>query len=355
MILRYLLILSVVLVLRGGAFAQSQKSRAVEPTATPQEIDEPVGKQPFTKAKAKQPLTVAPKKEIPTGEGVVINEGETVEGFTIAGGKATIHGRVKGDLHAKSSLVIIEKHGSVEGSLILEDSTLENHSESAVKVKGMESNTALAPTATADIARIEYSKEVAVEKENRPNWFAQQTSIWFLALLCGGLFAVTAPVVTRKVTYEVATEPVRCLIIGGITALVLSMIAVLNANLMHFSIRLLSLAWSPLGFGISVLLLGVVAFSWVCGLNHFGNFVALKMGRADSGALLGRILLGASTLFLVSLILGGTLSSLAVFALLIQGLLAILGMGATVITGFGREPNWLGSYLSQAPRFSGRF
>ncbi len=351
MIKTHLLLLIALSALCGGALAQKQPSAAVSPSAKPQEIDEPVGKTKLKKAQAQKTEAPAPTKSASAEEGIIVKEGEAVEGFTVTDGKAVIRGRVKGDIHATNSKVTIEKKGSVEGSLILENSAVESHAESAVKVKSAD---APSPAVTADIARIEYSKEAAVERENRPNWFAQQSSIWLLALLCGGIFAFTVPVATRKVTEEATAEPVRCLIIGGITALALSMVAVLNANLMHFSIRILSLAWSPFGFGVSVLLLASIAFGWVCGLNHLGGYVANRIGRSEEGTLLGRILLGASALFLASLVLGGVLSPLAVFTLLVQGLLAVLGMGAAIITGFGRDSNWLGSYLSRGHRFNSR-
>ncbi len=335
----------IVLLVLGGiqwCFAQTSKSKAVEPTATPQEINEST-----TKTKETSHTTTAPKPSSETE--VLVKEGETVNGFTVLEGKATIRGKVKGDIHAKESKIVIENKGSVEGSLYLEDSTVENHSASAIRVKGTQ-EAATAP-AVADIARIEYSKEEATPPAPRTSWLVQQFSLALLLVICAGVFAYTAPVATHKVAEEVSAEPVRCLIMGAIAAIALSMVSVLNANLLHFSPHLISLAWSPFGFGLAVLMLGIVAFGWVCGLHHIGNYVANKIGHTDEGTLFGRTLLGAGTLLLFSIVLSGIFSPLAAFALLLQGLVTVLGIGATLITGFGRETNWLGNCLSRRSLF----
>ena len=108
------------------------------------------------------------------------------------------------------------------------------------------------------------------------------------------------------------------------------------------------------GFGLSVVVLGVVAFSWVCGLRHLGNYLAHRTGRESDGTLFGRLAMGMAVLFAMSLVLGGLVPPLAVLGLLLQGLLTVMGLGASIVTGFGREANWLGGYMSRGPRFGRR-
>lgn len=339
MTLRPLFLLVALLALSGGALAQ----KTAKTDAKPQEALAPKEK-PKTEAPS-------PAKKSEARQSIVVKEGESIDGFDLTNGDATVRGRVQGDVHLKDSHLVIEKNGGVDGVVVLDNSSV---SASRGSVKARREDEGLVAPAVADVARIEYPRENVPVATSRPNWFAQQASIWLLALLCGGVFAYASPLATRKTTEEVAAEPARCLIVGGVAALALGMASVLNASLMNFSLRILSLAWSPFGFGASVLILGLIAFGWVCGLNYFGNFVASKIGRNDEGALWGRVALGATALLLASVALGGVLSPLAAFALLAQGLLAVLGLGSAVITGLGREQNWLGSYLSQKQRFTPR-
>jgi hypothetical protein len=327
-----------------------QNGGAVEPSAQPQEINEPAQDHA---AAIQGHSALTPPAQPPThSEGMIIQENEKSGAISVSGMPLTIRGHVDGDVNAENSRILIEPKGSVSGIIRMHGGSLENRSTQSIQVQpnaSRKSESAVSGIATAPLA-----ETAPILAETRPNWFSQQLALLALGLLCGGVFSVTAPAATRRVSNGIALEPARCLIIGGIATLGLGMVSMLNANLMHHSFNLLNLAWSPFGFGISVVMLGAVAFGWICGLRHFGNYLAQRMGKEAEGTLFGRLATGMLALFVCSLLLGSLIPPLGVFALLLQGLLAIMGLGAAVITGFGREANWLGERLHNGPRFRTR-
>jgi hypothetical protein len=301
-----------------------------------------------TSASAGSTVVIAPTETLPTR---IIEEGEKVGDLTLKNEHLLVRGTVEGNITAKSSEITIESNGSVSGSISLDQSTLTNHSTKKTTVK---THAPQDRGVRAGVVHINAKNRTPIGTSNtQNNPFTQQLALLILGLLCGGVLSSTAPHATRRVSNAVALEPARCLIIGGITIVALGMLAMLNANLIH-SVKLFSLAWSPFGFGLSVLMLGVLAFGWVCGLRHFGNYLAQKAGREVDGSIFGRLALGFFAIFVVSLVIGSVIAPVAVLGLLLQGLLTVMGLGASVITGFGREANWLGAMMTRGPRFGNR-
>ena len=292
--------------------------------------------------------TIAPTETLPTR---IIEKGEKVGDLTLKNEHLIIQGEVDGDITAQNSEITIEDSGSVSGSISLDQSKLTNRSTSKATVKTHSSQNA---SVRSGVVHINAQNQIPIGTTNtQSNPFTQQLALLILGLLCGGVLSSTAPHATRRVSNAVALEPARCLIIGGVAIVVLGMLAMLNANLIH-SVKLFSLAWSPFGFGLSVLMLGVLAFGWVCGLRHFGNYLAQKTGKEVDGSIFGRLALGFFSIFVVSLVIGSVIAPVAILGLLLQGLLTVMGLGASVITGFGREANWLGSMMTRGPRFGNR-
>lgn len=284
--------------------------------------------------------------------GVVIEKDKHSKSVTVTSIPLTVKGHIEGDIDASDSTITIEKTGTVSGVIRLSKGTLINHSETPVSVVNAKSHASDSNSTSSGVVHISGANSfVTASSSSSSNWFTQQLALLILGVMCGAVLCTTAPVATRKVSNAVALEPARCLIIGGAVALGLGMITVLNANLLSHSMRLFSLVWSPFGFGLSVLVLGVLAFSWVCGLRHLGNYIASRTGNQSDGTLFGRLALGMAALFLVSLVVGSLLTPLAVLGLLLQGLLTVMGLGATLITGFGREANWLGGRMNRGPNF----
>lgn len=289
-------------------------------------------------------------------EPIVIEKEQHSRAVTVNDVPLIIKGHVEGDITAENSTITIEPTGSVSGVIRMHKGTLTNLSESSVNV-ATASRTSKPQhkdeTLSNEIVHIS-SKNLGVVTTSSSNWFSQQFALLILGLLCGGVLCTTAPVATRKVSNAIDLEPARCLIIGGAVAIALGMLMVFNANLLNSPMHLFNLAWSPFGFGLSVVVLGVVAFSWVCGLRHLGNYIAHRTGRESDGTLFGRLSLGMLALFALSLVVGSLMSPLAVLGLLFQGLLTVMGLGASVVTGFGREANWLGAYMNRGPHFGKR-
>jgi hypothetical protein len=130
------------------------------------------------------------------------------------------------------------------------------------------------------------------------------------------------------------------------------MLSLLNAGLLN--VGALRLAWSPFGFAVAVGTLCVVAFGWITGMRHIGNRFAHRLGRHEDGTLFGRIALGVLACSFVGWLAGSLFSGFQGLVLLGHGLIATLGLGASVITRFGRETNWLGIMLDGGPRFRSR-
>lgn len=318
---------------------QAQQTENVAPKPTPKNE---------TSASAGIPPVIAPTEALPTR---TIEKGEKVGDLTLKNEHLLIRGEVDGDITAKNSEITIEENGSVSGSISLDQSTLTNHSTKKASVKTRAPQEGSVRTG---IVHINTKNQIPIGTTNtQSNPFTQQLALLILGLLCGGVLSSTAPHATRRVSNAVALEPARCLIIGGVAIVALGMLAMLNANLIH-SVKLFSLAWSPFGFGLSVLMLGVLAFGWVCGLRHFGNYLAQKTGKEVDGSIFGRLALGFFSIFVVSLVIGSVIAPVAILGLLLQGLLTVMGLGASVITGFGREANWLGSMMTRGPRFGNR-
>ncbi len=284
-------------------------------------------------------------------EPLIIEKNQHSKSVSVNNMPLIVKGHIDGDIDANNSTVTIESTGAVSGVIRLRKGTLVNHSDNPISVSN--SNTRN-QSVSSEMVHISGQSIGVVTTGSSSNWFSQQLALLILGLLCGGVLCATAPVATRKVSNAIDLEPARCLIIGGAVAIALGMIMVFNANLISSPMRLFSLAWSPFGFGLSVVVLGVLAFSWVCGLRHLGNYVAQRTGRESDGTLFGRLVLGMSVLFAVSLVVGSLLIPLAVLGLLLQGLLTVMGLGASVITGFGREANWLGATIHRGPNFGKR-
>jgi hypothetical protein len=309
-----------------------------EPPSSPQRIDEP--------AMGQTPVTTSPVR-IPVGA-VVINAATTTDNLTVRDHPLVLEGHIRHDVLAINSDVIIRHGATVGGHLVAIGGNV--HNEAADGVKVIEQNSGLAKELTIALmpTTIRVVRPVVPSKED--NWFGGQFGLLVLGLLGGLILMVGAPRATQRVSEGVALSPARSLAVGLLTALGMLVVLAFNERLMHIS--LLGLLWSPFGTLIALVAAMLVGFGWLSGMRYAGDMMARRLGRpVGGGTLYGRIALSLGLFFLANVILGSMSRTLGVASLALECVIAVMGLGAAVVTGFGKETDWLGARLRGESRW----
>jgi hypothetical protein len=140
----------------------------------------------------------------------------------------------------------------------------------------------------------------------------------------------------------VATDRARSLAFGLIAVLLLAPCLMLGAAVVHSP---LGLILSPFVAAFALLCAGLLIYGWLCGMAEVGFLLQRKLG-VRQGSWFAQTTFGLGGFFLVNLILGSVWKSLGVCGLAIEGLVALMGLGAVVISGFGADPHWLSARLN---------
>ena len=192
-------------------------------------------------------------------------------------------------------------------------------------------------------------RESAVE--HKQNWLGGQFALFLLGLLAGGIALVVAPRAAEQTGDTLKQETGRCLVVGVMGAALMLFALCLSYGLMRSPF---GPVWTPIGAGFAGLCLGALAFGWVCSLRYVGQFMARRLNRLTRGGMLLQFGLGLTAFFLACAVLGSISQGLGVVCLLLEFTLALCGLGAALLTGFGADPNWLTARLNGEVRWLSR-
>jgi hypothetical protein len=323
--------------------------RAVEPTAAPQTIDEPADGKP--RVGSEKPVPSAPEWD--GKDTYVLKPGQSVPNLVMRDTPMVLEGHVAGDVLAINSDVTIKPGATVGGSLVAVGGSVHNKAGASVKV--VQQNPEIANLLATNLpeenrvpADVDSRRD---DGENHPhNWFGGQLALLGLGIVGGLILLMIAPRATYQMATMVSLEPARCLVVGGISAAALLVALGFNSLLMHSPLRFF---WTPFSWIVALGAALLLACGWLCGLRFVGDFVARKLGRADSqGRIYTRMALGLGAFFLLNIVLGAIgMCGVGLFA---EFVVALMGLGAFVISGGGKDPDWLGSRLRGETRWFAR-
>ncbi|MCW3097335.1 MAG: hypothetical protein JWL77_2953 [Chthonomonadaceae bacterium] len=324
----------------GKPLHAQENSLPVDPPSTPQRIDDQEGSQP--------PVAVSGTKE-PAGA-VVLNAATTTDSLAVRNRPLVIEGHVRHDVLAINSEVTIRRGATVGGHLVAIGGIVHNDAGDAVKVVEQDpelerslNSAFLAPATIRTSVR-------TTAPQKRDDWLVVQFGLFVLGLLGGLILMVLAPRATQRVSEGIAFSPARSLAVGMLTALGMLVVLAFNGRLMHVSV--IGLLWSPFGTVIALAAAMILGFGWLSGMRYAGDIVARRFGRPTSGgSLYGRIALSLGIFFLANVILGSMSRTLGVASLTLECVIAMMGLGAAVVTGFGKETDWLGARLRGESRW----
>ncbi|HZT41387.1 MAG TPA: hypothetical protein VFA07_04330 [Chthonomonadaceae bacterium] len=282
----------------------------------------------------------------PTEETVTLSKEETKDNLRVDGEKLILEGHVQHDVLAINSDVTIKPGASVGGHLVAIGGHVDDQAHSGINVIQLDpgilsgSNVQAAPLPPpAAPPQVNTPAPAAKPGHHRGSWPGQQFAILLLGMLGGLVLWLIAPRATEQASGTIVQEPARCLVVGGIGAAGMLFAAVADGALMHSPLGLL---WKPFGAVLAFALLVTLAFSWLCGMRFAGDLIARKFGQTSAGHAYGRMALGLLAFFVVNMVLGAWLG---VVGMLVEALLALMGLGALFVTGFGSDPQWLSARL----------
>jgi len=317
---------------------QAQENGApVEPTSAPQRIDDHEGG-----------LTAVARShaEAPAGA-VIINASTTTDSLAVRNRPLVIEGHVRHDVLTINSEVIIRHGATVGGHLVAIGGSVQNDAGSAVKVIEQDAALANDPNIALAPANIKVVRTTAPHKAD--NWFGGQFGLLVLGLLGGVILMILAPRQTQRVSEAIAFSPARSLAVGGLTTLGMLVVLAFNSSLMHLGG--VGLLWSPFGMVLALAAAMVLGFGWLSGMRYAGDLIARRFGRPSGGNLYGRIAFSLGLFFLANVVLGSMSRTLGVASLALECVIAVMGLGAAVATGFGRETDWLGARVRGEARW----
>lgn len=198
------------------------------------------------------------------------------------------------------------------------------------------------------------SPSTARQDKPKEDWAGGQLALMLLGGLAGVLALIVAPRATERTGESLTQEPGRCLVVGvlgsGAMLIGLWFSSGLSRSPFHF-------IWLPFAAGFAGLCLGALAFGWICGMRYIGQKIARRLGRSGGIGMWIQIALGLGAFFLVNAGLGRINQGLGIVGLLLEFSLALAGLGAALLTGFGADQNWLTArmrgekrWLSRTPR-----
>jgi hypothetical protein len=336
----FALVALIMLLLFHTATLQAQQNAG--PAAAPQETNAPEAPKPPSSPEAAAP------------DGIVyIAEGEVLDTVVVRDRPLILLGQVTHDVIAINSPVTIERSGKVGGRVLVTGGSVTNRAGKQVRVVQTDRVTGKAAPVymegtTLLLIPASLTQAAGAGDDPRREWLQGQLALLLVGLVGGLVALIAAPRATQQCATFIALEPARCLVIGGIAAALALVAAGFNAILLNSPVRLL---YAPFGMLVLGLLLLPLAFGWLCGMRYAGDIVARRLGKTGRGGLYSRLALGLTTFFFLNWFLGSLHGFLGACGLLVQFIVALMGLGALIITGFGRDPDWLGARLRGESRW----
>lgn len=353
----------------GAALAQRNDGPPAEPSETPQRIDRPTPTIPMPagapRHKDNEETTSAPapggvlryedtEAAKPENESrpqeqdpLLVRKGETVETVFVKDRPLVLEGTVKHDVIAIDSPVTVERSAKVGGNLAVVGGSVDNKAGDAVHVRILEPE--VLTSANAFTLRPE-TRRAAPSQSERGSNVGSAIALMLLGLVCGLVLLFVAPRSTQQTAALIALEPARCLIIGALGALAGLVVLTVNAGLT----KALGLFYAPFSLIVAIVPAVILVTGWLCSMRYAGDILTRRMGKNDRGSLYPRMALGLVAFCMAQVILGGLHPWLGGIVLLIQFGLSLMGLGAILISGFGRDPDWLGARMRGEARWFGR-
>lgn len=266
---------------------------------------------------------------------MVLAPGVTHENVNVKDKPLIIQGDVKGNIHAVNSHVTLMPGAKIEG-----DFSLKGGSLSVVN-----SSTGLI---SAGVSRGSSANAAVPGRQKRGDWLGGQFCLLLLGLAGGAIVFLTAPNAAQRVGDTVSMRPGRSLVAGGITAAVIFAALAVSGMIMHAR-NIVSLIWMPFTIAIALASLFLLVFGWLAGMRRVGDLIARRTGQTGSGSFYGRTVLGLTAFFVVNSILGAINPTLGGVGMLVEFAVALMGIGALVQSGFGRDGQLLGRRFGQLP------
>ncbi len=205
------------------------------------------------------------------------------------------------------------------------------------------------PSKDREYYRLLAAKSNTSRNEPRGSWRGAQWGLFLLGIISTFILTLIAPRATKQATDTAVFEPGRSLIVGLIAGLGAIVVLLANAALVNSPFGLL---YAPFGAVIALVPMAVVVAGWICGMRLIGDWAAQKAGKPQEGSLFARITLGLFLFLIIKVAVGGSMLGSA--TLFFEGVVALLGTGALLITGFGSRPDWLGARLRGETRWFGK-
>ena len=170
------------------------------------------------------------------------------------------------------------------------------------------------------------------------DWVAAQIFFVIFGLLAALIALALAPKTTTLAVAAIDTEPARAAVVGFLGLALLGIVSTVNRALFG------TIVWIPFGTMVELASTVTILFSGLLGIAYFGG-VLQKRRRPGVRGFFSRAALGLIAIALFNCIPGVNAASL-----FLQLIAFILGLGGLIITGFGRDPDWLSKRLNAAGR-----
>jgi hypothetical protein len=180
-------------------------------------------------------------------------------------------------------------------------------------------------------------KRALERKLDYGEWIAAQIFLVVAGLLAALIVLALVPRTATLAVAAIDAEPARAAIVGILGLAVLGIISVINGILFG------TVIWIPFGTILAVASTVTVLLSALLGIAFFGG--ALQTRRPTVRSFFSRAFYGLMTIAVLNCIPGLGPASFA-----LQVIALALGLGGLIITGFGRDPDWLSRRLSSASR-----
>ena len=195
------------------------------------------------------------------------------------------------------------------------------------------------------------STSIALHQKPKDDWAGGQFALMLLGGLAGALALIVAPRAAERTGESLTQEPGRCLVVGVLGSGAMLVGLWFSSGLMRSPFHFI---WLPFAAGFAGLCLGALAFGWICGMRYIGQRFARRFGRAGGIGMWIQIAMGLGAFFLINAGLGRINQGLGIVGLLLEFALALAGLGAALLTGFGADQNWLTARMRGETRWLSR-
>ena len=272
-------------------------------------------------------------------------------------------GHVTGDVLTINCHVVIKPGASVGNVLTAVGGDVIDENQGRVRYTQLSGDLASELEATAAVSAPapipiqpqnrapEQPKSPAPRDKPKDDWAGGQFALMLLGGLAGALALIVAPRAAERTGESLTREPGRCLVVGVLGSGAMLVGLWFSSGLMRSPFHFI---WLPFAAGFAGLCLGALAFGWICGMRYIGQRFAHRFGRAGGIGMWIQIAMGLGAFFLVNAGLGRINQGLGIVGLLLEFALALAGLGAALLTGFGADQNWLTARMRGETRWLSR-